>query len=136
MRRIRISCVVVFLLPSLVLADDFDRGKEALDKGEYDLAIACFNAYIRENPKEVAAYYNRGLAYAHKNEHDKAIDDFTQVIRLNPNIAPAYDSGFLSLNSSVATIPFPSAWPPGPNQSTLSKRPSARRSSSSDRTCD
>jgi tetratricopeptide (TPR) repeat protein len=84
-----LACAVVLLLPSLMFADDFQRGKEALDKGDYGLAISSFTACIRENPRSAAAYYNRGLAYANKEEHEKAIEDFTQAVRLNPKYAEA-----------------------------------------------
>jgi hypothetical protein len=31
----------------LAFAGDFEQGMEALEKSEVDLAIACFNTYIR-----------------------------------------------------------------------------------------
>jgi tetratricopeptide (TPR) repeat protein len=86
----RLACVLVLLLPSLAVAGDFERGQEALNKGDYDLAITCFAACIRENPKNVAAYVNRGIAYYGTVDFDKAIADYTEAIRLDPKFATAY----------------------------------------------
>lgn len=84
------AIALLLLLPSLVIADDYKRGVEAYKKNDYDLAIACFNAVIRENPKNSGAFYNRGLCYDEKREYRKAIADFTEAIRLDPKNAKAY----------------------------------------------
>ena len=63
--------------------DICNRGIEAFENGDCDLAITCFTEAIRLG--HVSAYYNRGTAYAHKGEYDRAIADFTEAIRLNPN---------------------------------------------------
>jgi tetratricopeptide (TPR) repeat protein len=76
--------------PLSASADDFQRGKEAIDKGDYDAAIACFTACIRDNPENAKAYNSRGYAYSSKKEYDKAIEDYSQAIRLDPKYAIAY----------------------------------------------
>jgi TPR repeat protein len=42
-------------MPSLACAGDFERGLEALDKKDYDKALALFTAHIRGNPQSAAA---------------------------------------------------------------------------------
>lgn len=90
MPRILLACSLVLVLPLWAIADDFQRGCEAMSKGDYELAIACFNAYIRDNPNDARAYHSRGAAYNAKKEHDKAIKDYSEAIRLDPKLAAAY----------------------------------------------
>jgi tetratricopeptide (TPR) repeat protein len=72
--------------------DDFEKGVEALDKGDNDLAITCFDAALRRDPRDAAAYHQRGVAYFRKQVYDKSIKDFTEAIRLDPKIDNAYIS--------------------------------------------
>jgi tetratricopeptide (TPR) repeat protein len=89
-----LGCCLLCLLPSLAYGadDDFKRGVAALKEQDYDLAIACFSAMIRDNPKEAAAYNNRGIAYLGKEEYGRAIEDLTVAIRLDPRNAAAYNN--------------------------------------------
>ena len=61
------------------------RGEAAIDRKEWDKAIAAFTEAIRIDPKADGAHYNRGYAYAEKREYAKAIADFNEAIRLEPN---------------------------------------------------
>jgi tetratricopeptide (TPR) repeat protein len=85
---------VVLLLSSEALAgpasDKFDQGVEALKKGDYDRAIACFDDAIRQNSKHIQAYLHRGQAHEQKGDADKAIADYTAALRLDPKNADAY----------------------------------------------
>ena len=90
MTKIYSACALIFLLPSLAFAGDFERGVEALDKKDYDVAIACFTACIRDNPRSAEAFYNRGIANINKNEYHKGIEDYSEAIRLAPEDAKAY----------------------------------------------
>ena len=67
-----------------VSRSSYDRGVEAFQKGEFDLAITCFNEAIRLDPTDANAYYGRANAYNKKGEHDKAIADLNEAIRLDP----------------------------------------------------
>jgi tetratricopeptide (TPR) repeat protein len=69
---------------------DSDRGVEALKAGDYDRAIACFDAALRRRPHDAAAYLGRGLAHARKGSREAAVGDLTQAIRLGPGNAMAY----------------------------------------------
>jgi tetratricopeptide (TPR) repeat protein len=85
MTIIRLAGVLVLFLPSLAVADDFERGMTALSKGDFDKAITCFTAHIRSNPKDAAGFNHRGYAYARKKEYNRAIRDYSEAIRLDPN---------------------------------------------------
>jgi tetratricopeptide (TPR) repeat protein len=85
------ACFLLLCLPAVPTADDFERGLEALQKGDYALAVTCLDAYIRDNPLRAKAYYCRGVAHAKLKEPDKAIADFSEAIRL----LPVYDQAFL-----------------------------------------
>jgi lipoprotein NlpI len=76
----------------------YNRGTAYGHKGEYDKAIADYDAALRLKPDDPAAFSNRGSAYRHKGEYDKAIADSDTVIRLNPNYPFAY------LNRGVANF--------------------------------
>jgi tetratricopeptide (TPR) repeat protein len=69
---------------------DFERGVEALERGDADLGIACFDAVIRLHPESAPAHLWRGLAYHRRQDLDKAIENYTTAIRLEPNDAPGY----------------------------------------------
>jgi lipopolysaccharide biosynthesis regulator YciM len=63
---------------------------EELGKGDNDRAIASFDAAIRVNPRDAAAYFLRGTAQFRKGNVDKAIRDYTEALRLDPNLPAAY----------------------------------------------
>ena len=52
--------------------------------GDYDRAIADFDAALRINPNHMRAYLNRGNANFARRDYDRAIADFGQAIRLEP----------------------------------------------------
>jgi Tfp pilus assembly protein PilF len=56
-----------------VANDSYNRGVEALEKNEFDQAIADFTEAIRLDPKLALAYHNRGAAYSNKGDNDKPI---------------------------------------------------------------
>jgi len=69
----------------------FDRGIAWANSGNYNNAIADYNAAISINPHFVDAYLSRGVAWVKKGEYDKAIPNFDQVIQFNAQNAEAYD---------------------------------------------
>ena len=51
--------------PALAMADDpdtFQQGVDALKKADYDLAIACFIAVLKDTPDSSGAYLHRGYS--------------------------------------------------------------------------
>jgi tetratricopeptide (TPR) repeat protein len=60
------------------------EGGALTDLGDYDDAIQDFNAAIRINPKDKAAFLGRALAYEQENNYAAAIRDFSTVIQMDP----------------------------------------------------
>ncbi len=58
--------------------------------GEYDLAMAAYNAAIGGDPNNASGYMNRGLAYLAKGDFDSANADFNTAIRIAPENRMAY----------------------------------------------
>jgi tetratricopeptide (TPR) repeat protein len=69
---------------------DFNRGNEAKNRGNYDQAIADYDAAIQKDPNNAVAWHWRGYLYEEKKDWDRAIVDLNQAIRLDPNYAKAY----------------------------------------------
>jgi tetratricopeptide (TPR) repeat protein len=86
MTSIHSVCLVslAMLLSPLTRGEDFARqGKDALEKKDYDKAIADFTEAIKVNPKDTAKYREGASAYEARKCCDKAISDFTEAIRLD-----------------------------------------------------
>jgi tetratricopeptide (TPR) repeat protein len=88
--------------PALVLGQDrnplLKQAVDALNKGDFNNAIAMCNKAISLNPKDSPAYFYRGSAYAYRAEsnrtiadYGKAIADCNQVIQLDPKNPIAYN---------------------------------------------
>ena len=70
----------------------YQRGTAALDRKDYDTAIAEFTESIRLDREASGAYQNRGLAYHHKKEYATAGADYTEAMRLDPNDSDAHSN--------------------------------------------
>jgi tetratricopeptide (TPR) repeat protein len=79
---------------------DFDKAAQ-LKPGLKDSYCGCggndeghvilfWDAVLRRQPDDVAAYLGRGLAHTNKGEYDRALADYGQAIRLKPDMADAY----------------------------------------------
>ncbi|MBL6749848.1 MAG: tetratricopeptide repeat protein [Nevskia sp.] len=75
--------------PDLAIAY-FNRAEAYLAEGEYDSAIADYDALLQLSPNDPEYYYSRGEAYRGKGDKDQAIADYTQAIKLDPRNAWAY----------------------------------------------
>jgi tetratricopeptide (TPR) repeat protein len=67
-----------------------NRGVGLRVRGEYDRAIADFDAAVGINPGIAGLYLERGLAYEAKGEHLPAIRDFSEAIERGPKLVQAY----------------------------------------------
>jgi WD40 repeat protein/serine/threonine protein kinase/Tfp pilus assembly protein PilF len=78
-------------LPDQKAAEEsFKRGYDAMNKGEYDRAVAEYTAVIDFAPRYYLPYVHRAVAFYEKGDLDQAIADNTEAIRLEPTHAPAF----------------------------------------------
>jgi len=69
------------------------RGNMYRRKGQYDRALADYNASLRLDPKDPApTLTSRGNAWRGKKDYDRAIADHSEAILLNPDYATAYSN--------------------------------------------
>ncbi len=72
-------------------ADDFYiQGREKVNKGDYQGAIADYNQAIQLNPNYADAYIGRGTTQDILGNKQGALDDYNQALRINPNLTDAY----------------------------------------------
>jgi|GEM_PF-1156587 len=71
-----------------------DKGMQAARQGNYDGAIAAYDAALLINDKlhKPIAYAGRAAALNHKGEYDKAIADCNEALRLQPAYADAFNN--------------------------------------------
>ena len=60
-----------------------NRGNAFAEKGDYDYAIADYDAAIKLNPTYARPFNNRGLAYQKKGDYDRAITEYNRVLALD-----------------------------------------------------
>ncbi len=72
--------------------EPLNRGRAALERKEYDVAIQDFDEAIRFAPQNANAFWSRGYAWLEKKDYDKAIKDYDEAIRLDPNNAGAFNN--------------------------------------------
>jgi superkiller protein 3 len=77
--------------------EHFAKGNEFTRAGEYEKAIAEFEAALKKDPKNVSAMSNLGVVYYHLERLDDAITQYQKAIELAPkdadirsNLAAAY----------------------------------------------
>jgi regulator of sirC expression with transglutaminase-like and TPR domain len=67
-----------------------NRGRLFDDQGDYQRALADYNASIALYPNNPTAYNNRGSIYAIQGRNDEALMDFGMALSLDPNYSKAY----------------------------------------------
>jgi tetratricopeptide (TPR) repeat protein len=85
---------ITLLFPGLAWADEagetFKQSLGALKRKEFYLAAAGFDAVLKLDPQNAAAYINRGSAYHNLRQFAKAVADYTAALRIDPNLALAH----------------------------------------------
>ena len=84
MTAIRLACVLVLLLPPLAVANDFERGVQALKKKDYDLAIKLLDAIVKIKPDYVEAWNRRATIHYMRKEFGQSMEDIRQVLIREP----------------------------------------------------
>jgi tetratricopeptide (TPR) repeat protein len=72
--------------------DSHSEGVKSFKAKKYDEAIKSFEVDIKENPNNVAAYFNLGLSYNAQKEFGKAIWAFEKVLKITPNNPEAIEN--------------------------------------------
>jgi tetratricopeptide (TPR) repeat protein len=89
-----------------VTGTSYDRGSDALRKGDADNAIAHYTAAISDNENSASAYAGRGAAKRLKGDFNGALIDLNRSIELDPKIqSPYYTRAWVNLilnNGSAA----------------------------------
>lgn len=70
----------------------FDEGVTASRAGDYDTAIAKFQAALAIQPACHECYFNMGYAYAQKQDDKQAEDSWKKVLELKPDHAETLNS--------------------------------------------
>src|SRR5581483_10663931 len=71
-----------------------NRGIVYRHLGDFEKAVADYNAALRLDPKHEAAYDNRGTARLHLRDYDRAVADHTAAIEIEgPNTASLNNRG-------------------------------------------
>jgi tetratricopeptide (TPR) repeat protein len=60
------------------------RGREALEAGQIDVAIEHFSALVDHAPDFAEGYNSRATAYFQEGEYGLALEDIRQTLALNP----------------------------------------------------
>jgi tetratricopeptide (TPR) repeat protein len=68
----------------------YDRGSEALNRGDFEAAIANYASAIELDPKNARAYAGRGSAKRLKGDYVGALADLSKSIELDPAIQSSY----------------------------------------------
>jgi tetratricopeptide (TPR) repeat protein len=63
------------------------NGKQALQWGRYDEALAAFDEALKHDPKLAEAYFYRGAAYEKKGDAIRSVRDQDRAVRLDPSLA-------------------------------------------------
>lgn len=66
------------------------RGAAFGQAGDYERAMADFNAALKINPDFPQAYSNRALIHVRVKQLSQAIADYDRAISIDPNYVPAY----------------------------------------------
>ena len=88
-----LSAVAVLLAATTARAEDLtscEQGSNAHKAGNYDQAIADYDAAINLKPGYPLALSNRGAAYSSMGQPDRAIADYDAAIRLDPGDAGTF----------------------------------------------
>jgi len=73
----------------------FQKGIEAAEARNYEMAISCFEKTIALHPDHVPSYSNIGYVYVIRNMWDEAIVVYKKVLNVNPNdVRSHHDLGF------------------------------------------
>jgi len=82
------------------VSNAFNDGLEAVEKGDYQTAVAHFRQALRERPIRLRAHYYLGRALIRLRMYREALAAFEELLKLDPENLPAhYEIGKLHLTA-------------------------------------
>lgn len=72
------------------LAFYLERGKERLDKGDYDKALADCDAALNVSARDARVYLLRGKVWLAKKDYNTANKDFDRALKRDDKLAEAH----------------------------------------------
>lgn len=78
--------------PPTQMIDHVMQGNMLLERQDYFAAIACYNAALAVNAKDIYAIYNKGSAYAALKDHISAITQYDEALKINPKFVLALNA--------------------------------------------
>ena len=76
-------------IPPEMLARMLEAARQSLFAGQYQEAIAAYQAVLKRDPKNVDAMTHLGLVVAIGGHADAALETFDKALKLDPRYAPA-----------------------------------------------
>lgn len=72
------------------LSQDYERGEQAFNNGNYDEATDYLSSYLEKSPEDPDARLKLGLAYLQKGSLKEAVAQFKQSMKLDPENSEAH----------------------------------------------
>ena len=93
------SLLCTACINNLAIQELNQMGKNYLDKGDYNNAIARFQSSVDLDENVFESRYNLGVAYIKKEDYKNAIEQLKHSIEINPNSPDAYYSLAVALEA-------------------------------------
>ena len=77
-------------IPPEVFRGMLDAAHQALEAGQYQQAIAAYQAILKRDPKNVEAITHLGVILATAGHDDSALEAFDKALVIDPNYAHAW----------------------------------------------
>lgn len=114
--------VAANLTPEEKAQQDYNKGLEAMNAGDYEAAVELFTGSLNNKPDFDKALYNRSIAYTNMRKYNEASADINKVLSVNPKNQEAYfakammffnqnlkDSTHKALDNCIAIAPHADA---------------------------
>jgi len=69
---------------------NFRQGQDALNRGDFDLALSCANEEIKRDPARIRGHRMRGQTLHKKGMHKQAIEDYCRALHLDAEEGDLY----------------------------------------------
>jgi tetratricopeptide (TPR) repeat protein len=101
--------------PTPATRSAYTKGMDALDRGDFDAAIAEFTAAITKDPRDPFSYIRRATAYEKKRANALAIADYRKVLTLvDEDTGTEFAAKIRKLEMSKVGVPGPRKPPARP----------------------